>query len=161
MKKWFVLLLLLALALPCAAFADAREDEMVHAALDVLTDYWRDEVYGNSAGMDLDGYLEVKWTRVVYIQDDAVKSGDPAQFADMECFVEFFILSDYFGSHPYYSHAGIAECVAVYEDGSCEVLRMNPLEAHRARSFSGDFSSIIESISDRGSDFNQTYDLMP
>lgn len=128
-------------------------------AIENLKTYWHDEIYAESAGMDLDGFLEIKWTRVVYVKSDIPDGMHTQPFKDMNCFIEFFLLSDYYGSHPYYSHAGIAECVAFKKDGSYEVLRMNPLETYRSRTFSADFSPIISSVSDRGSDFNQSFFL--
>ena len=120
------------------AIALAEEDEIITKAIESLTEYWASEMYSGSYVGSENGYLEIKWTRVV----------------------RFFLLSDYFGSAPYYGHAGIAEWVAFKTDGSFEVLKQDPISLYRSKTFETDFEPIIESISDRGSDFNQVFMLL-
>ena len=141
------------------AIAMAEEDEIIQKAIEALTDYWTEEVYQDESNNSKDGYLEIKWARVVYIKDDVTGTGTE-QLAEMNCYVEFFLLSDYLGSAPYYSHVGISECVAFKKDGSFEVLRQDPILIYRTRTYQLDFEPIIESISDRGSDFNQVFALL-
>lgn len=141
------------------AIALAEEDEIITKAIESLTEYWASEMYSGSYVGSENGYLEIKWTRVVRVKDDIAVSG-AEQFSDMNCYVEFFLLSDYFGSAPYYGHAGIAEWVAFKTDGSFEVLKQDPISLYRSKTFETDFEPIIESISDRGSDFNQVFMLL-
>ncbi len=137
------------------AIAQVQEDEIVEKAVQVLKDYWKKEAYGR--GYDgKAGYLEIKWTRVVYIKDE-IEADKTEQFDKMSCYVEFFLLSDYFGTAPYYCHAGVAEWVAFNKDGSFEVLDRDPISMYRVRTYQTDFSSIIDRISDRGSDFNDVF----
>ncbi len=144
------------------AIALAEEDEIVAKAIDSLKTYWTDEIYtgGFSTG---DGYLEIKYTRVVYIKnalDKDLPTSAHEMFDGMNCFVEFMLLSDYSGSAPYYGHTGLCECVAFNKDGTFEVLQRNPLDSYRNRSYERDFSGIIERISDRDADFNDSFSLL-
>lgn len=136
-----------------------EEDEIVVKAIDSLKVYWADEIY-TCIG---EGHLEIKYTRVVYIKS-AIGKDIPAywrrRFENMNCFVEFMLLSDYFGSAPYYGHAGVYECVAVNKDGTFEVLANDPLDYFRRRSYISDFSGIIEKTSDRDGDFNESFSLL-
>lgn len=142
-----------------AAIAQAEEDEIVAQAIETLTEYWASEIYDGIRCFSENGYLEIKWTRVVYIKDNVTGTGTE-QFADMNCYVEFFLLTDYFDSAPYYSHAGVSECVAFKKDGSFEVLDRDPIAMYRGKTFQVDFEPIIESISDREADFNQVFTLL-
>ena len=136
-----------------------KEDRIIEKAVKALTEHWKNEEYsGKNAGISKDGYLEIKWTRVVYIKDN-IKADHAEQFKGMNCYVEFFVLSDYFGSAPYYSHAGVNECVAVMDNGQYKVVQ-DPIRMYRSMTYQNDFSPIIESISDRGSDFNQVFYLL-
>jgi len=158
MRKAVIFALILICFAGVQAFAEG-EDDIINGAVDALKEYWTDEVYGKYPDMYDDGYFEIKWCRVVYIKDD-IDAELKDKYFDMDCFVEFFLLTDYFGSRPYYAYAGVSECVAVKSDGAYEVLKKNPLDMYRAASYNSDFSGIIESISDRGSEFNNTYLLL-
>lgn len=113
------------------AIALAEEDEIIAKAIETLTNYWTTEIYAGSYSTSESGYLEIKWARVVYIKDGITGTGTE-QLADMNCYVEFFLLSDYFGSAPYYGHAGVAEYVAFKKDGSFEVLQQDPLSMYQS-----------------------------
>lgn len=129
-----------------------QEDPVIEQAVAALLDYWENSIYAKGYG---NGYVGIRWTRVVYLTEEAA-AYSPV-FENMVAFVEFFVLSDYFGSAPYYMHAGTAECVAVYKDGTCEALGMDPLNRYRALTYTTDFTGIVESVSDRGADFNGDY----
>ena len=136
-----------------------KEDKILEKAIKALTEHWKNEEYsGKNAGISEDGYLEIKWTRVVYIKDN-IKADHTEQFKGMNCYVEFFLLSDYYGTAPYYCHAGVNECVAVMNNGQCKVIQ-DPIRVYRSQTYENDFSAIIESISDRGSEFNQVFRLL-
>lgn len=135
------------------AIALAKEEEIIEGAIDALAFRWEQE-YLKYPPHDQEDYLEIKWARVVYIKDGVSEKG-AEQFTDMLCYVEFFLLSNYFGAAPYYPHAGVLECVAFRRDGTFDVLKQDPINQYRAKTFQMDFSHIIQSISDRGSEFNQ------
>lgn len=99
---------------------------------------------------DLEPYLEVKNTRLIFLRKD-----NEELLEDTHMIVEFILYSNYMGSAPYYDDAGQYNCVAFYEDGSMEVLRGNPFNEHRSRTYSSDFSGIIDSIEDCGSAYDQ------
>ena len=139
------------------AIALAEEDEIIIKAMDVLLEYWKTEEYQSATNFSETGYLEIIKTRVVYISEEASQT---EYFQDMLCFVEFNLLSDYLGTAPYYFCVGKNECVAFYKDGTFGVCAMNPLNSYRGRTFNTDFSNVIKSISDRGSEFNNSYQLL-
>ena len=136
-------------------FARAKEDAIVEKAIRTLTDYWKTEVYaGAYEGVSEDGYLEIKWTRVVYIRDDTAEE----RFQNMKYYVEFFLLSDYYDTAPYYENVGVFDCVTVTRDGQYAVVN-NPIRQYRAITYNFDYTPIIQSVSDRGSDFNRVFTL--
>ncbi len=67
-------------------------------------------------------------------------------FENVYCVIDFVILSDYFGTAPYYCDAGIDNCVVVYRDGTMVVSRQSLFNQYRARTYSNDFSAIIEKV---------------
>ena len=140
------------------AIALANEDEIVKKAIEALTDYWATEIYGKQNEDSEDGYLEIKWTRVVYIKNDISGKGTD-DLANMNCYVEFFLLSDHL-SAPFYIHRGVYEYVAFLKDGSFEVKRYDPYSVYGGATFRTDFYTVVESVSDRGSDFNQVFKLL-
>ncbi len=99
--------------------------------------------------------MGIRWTRVVYLKEEAGTYSP--MFENMVAFAEFFVLSDAYGTAPYYMHAGTRECVAFYADGSVEVMGMNPINNYRSRYFTTDFTGIIDRVSDRGGEFNGDY----
>lgn len=137
-----------------------REDEIIAKAVQTLKAYWETSIYDGITGAD--GYLEIKYTRVVYLCDPLpVKLPETAKtmFSSMKGCVEFFLLSDYYGAHPYYHHLGLYECVAFYQDGTYAVVPVNPIDRYRSITYSNDYSDIIQSISDRNAEFNQVFHL--
>lgn len=138
--------------------ARVEENEIISKAIETLVEHWKNEEYSGANNFSENGYLEIKWTRVVYFNEEInIENADA--FQNMNCFVEFFLLSDYFGTEPYYSHIGKDECVTFMKDGSF-IVTSNPLDLYRMRYYSTDFEPIIKSISDRGSDFNQVFYLV-
>ena len=133
------------------------EDEIILKAIDVLTDYWKDD-YSQAFYDEEDGYLDIKWTRAIYINQD-LPDNAKSIFDQMNCYVEFFLLSNYFGTAPCYLHAGINECVAYMNDGSFKLTSYNPINTYRSRTYETDFTPIIMSISDREAEFNRVFDL--
>lgn len=164
-KALAILLVVITCGLVCvsALGETSSEDEIISNAVEALTTFWSGEIYQGSDNIGWDGHLEIKYTRVVYIKDELDEDLPDAAdelFGNMGCFVEFMLLSDYSGSAPYYGRAGIYECVSFSKDGTIEVLKQNPLDSYRTRSYTFDFSGIIESISDRNADFNESFSLL-
>jgi hypothetical protein len=144
-----------------SALCENEQNEMIEAAIETLTEYWRAEVY-SFAPEDSAGYLEIKNVRVVKISD-APKAGiENAQeyadeiFGEIDCVVEFILYSDTLGIAPYYQNAGAWDCVVVREDGTMEVLVGNPFASYRSRTYSMDVSGIVENVMD----FNQEYNAV-
>ncbi len=144
------------------------EEDAVASAAEALRAYWKENNYSGDYYTG-DGYLEIVHTRIVYISEAfATKEKDPEDsrskadglFADVYCVVDFMLLSDYFGSAPYYMETGMDNCVAVMRNGRLEVRRSNPFNLYRSYTYSADFSGIIESISDLGSEYNAVYRLL-
>ena len=50
--------------------------------------------------------------------------------------------------------------MALHRDGSYEVMKQNPLNHYRAKTYQIDFTGFIRSVSDRGSEFNAVYQLL-
>ena len=129
-----------------------QEDPLIEQAIAVLLDDWQNNVYAKGMG---DGYVGIRWTRVVYLTEEAGTYSP--MFENMVAFAEFFVLSDAYGTAPYYMHAGTRECVAFYADGSVEVMSINPIDNYRGRTYTTDFTGIIYRVSDRGGEFNGDY----
>ena len=160
MKRFLILLLAAAMLIPCGL---CEEEYDVAAVVETLKTCWRDEVYGFAE--DASGYLEIKNTRVVVICDAPKAGEESAQAHADECFgnvdyiVEFMLYSDLMGAAPYYQDAGAWDCVAVYEDGSMEVLMENLFSHYTSRTYSLDFSGIIADVVDLNQDYNAVYHL--
>ena len=128
-----------------------QEDPLIEQAIAALLDDWETQ-YAKGMG---DGYVGIRWTRVVYLTEEAGTYS--SMFENRVAFVEFVVISDFFGTAPYYMHAGVHECVAFYADGSVEVMGTNPINNYRARTYTTDFTGIIDRVSDRGGEFNGDY----
>lgn len=164
MKKTVCMLLalLLAVLVPVSALAEtAQSDEaVIPGAIDALKEYWKQMYQSSGYG---DGYLEIRSTRVFYIADPILPEDDKAAhelFGDMVCFVEFVLLSDYMQTAPCYMNIGVYDCVALYRDGSYEVMQQNPLNRYRGLTYQTDFTGFIRGVSDRGSEFNAVFRLL-
>lgn len=133
---------------------------LVLPAIDVLKEHWK-ESYAKD-GMSKSGYLEIKNTRIIWIQDGLAGSeSTPVKqfFGNVDYIIEFVLYTDYFGSEPYYNNAWIDNCVVVYTDGTRRVVR-DQFELYRSRSYNMDYSGIIERIVDLGSEYNSAYRLL-
>lgn len=158
MKKAMIFILAM-LFLFSGAYAEETYD--VGAAIETLKMCWRDEVY-DFAPEGSDGYLEIKNTRLVLIQDDLAAENKQAQefFGDVDCIVEFVIYSDVMGLAPYYQQAGNWQCVLIYKDGSMEVVMNHPFDEYRSRTYSLDLSGIVEDVIDLNQTHNAVYHLL-
>ncbi len=148
---------------------DPAHAEAVEQAIEVLKAHW-EQSYAETSDFT-NGYLEIKNTRIIKIKDEpTTPDGDStnttliSQFGNVEYVVEFMLYSDYFGSSafgdkPYYTNISLDDAVVIYKDGSAEVRRQTPFEIYRSRTYSLDYSGIIEDIADLGSAYNAVYNL--
>lgn len=135
---------------------------IVEPALEALKAHWKADYLRGKETAGHSGYLEIKNTRIIWIRDDIAASGDQRAaevFGDIDCFIEFMLLSDYYGSEPHYSNAGLYDCVIVQRDGTMTVSH-DPLNHYRSRSYNPDFSGIILREADLGAQYNAAYRLL-
>lgn len=130
--------------------SENRED--IQGAIEAITQHWA-AGYAGSAGPQTDGYLEIKNTRKILVKD-----GAPSFFEEIEYMVEFILFTDYFGSAPYYCNVNLDDTVIFYRDGRVEVAN-NQLQIYRSRTYTTDFSDIIDVVEDLGGAYNERFYL--
>lgn len=143
-----------------------REETIVQEAVGLLKDFWTEE-YKEDFYENTDGYLEIIYTRVIYLNDAETADDVNAQwlkkhFPDVYAIVEFIFLTDYYESAPYYWESGKlsrGNNVIVYRDGTMEICA-DLLNITRGKTYSSDFSGIIKSISNLGDKYNGIYHLI-
>ena len=145
MKRILTVLLALTIVI-CLTACGVKTDRVASKAVKELEDRW-EEIYDKSPDLS-DKHFEIKNTRVITIKDN-----DTEQFKDIEYVVEFVLFTNYFGTAPYYSDAGLYNNVIVYKDGTMEVTN-NYFKRYREVTFNSDFSDIIESIDDLDDKYN-------
>ncbi|MBR6165283.1 MAG: hypothetical protein IKQ45_05085 [Clostridia bacterium] len=189
MKRLLTLLLCMMLALPagaCSETADTpslsfdtlldfvfgtktstgtTEPEMVQKAVETLKDFWLNDSksgYKSEYNMSRRGYLEILHTQLSYISDEANKDESLyyGQFYNIYCVIDFVLLSDYYGTDPYYSCPGMYQTVAVYTDGTMKVLPHSPFSWYSARAYIYDYSGIISEVKNLGDQYNGSFFLL-
>ena len=133
----------------------SKQDVHVRKALEAVKDYWADIYAKSKSGMGPE--IRIKNTRVIRLKSTAGECWD--YFQDVAYAIDFEIYSDYFGSAPYYTNAGIGDMVLIKEDGSVSVQWNDAFHAYSQWCFSYDYSDLIESVEDCGSYYNQTIDV--
>ena len=131
---------------------DIGSDKRVSDAIETISEFWGNH-YDEYEFEDK--YLKIINTRIINIKNNIsedVHRGD--MFEDIDYIVEFELLSNYYNTAPYYVNIGINNCVTVHKDGTVDIQK-SPLDLYRSRTFSTDFSPIIESIEDFESQYNQ------
>ena len=129
-------------------------DERVAEAIEIISEHW-EEVYQNHSLNDEDKYLEITNTKLINI-----KPNNDMNFKDVKYIVEFSLESNYYDSAPYYSNIGSRDSfVAVYTDGSKEVLEINPFHKYIRLNGPTDFNEIIESIENFYGEYDQVLTL--
>ncbi len=125
----------------------AWQDEYVKKAIDKLkTEQKKTQVTENQ-------YLEIKNTRLIKIKEDAT---DPYEiFDDVDCIVEFMLLTNIYDSAPYYFYA--TDSYAIYKNGV--VKEHDAFNLYRNRTYSAEFDNIIEEIYDLKDNYNEICDL--
>lgn len=145
-----------------------QEENLVAESVEIIKQYWRDNTYADEWYQEIEdsrGYLEIMNTRIAYIREEmdveeGIKDTAESIFGDLHCVVEFELMSDCYGTDPYYFNAGIDNCVTVYRDGRIETVRKSPFDMYRSRTYSNDFSGIIESVHNLGSAYDAVYYLL-
>ncbi len=166
MKKISLLLCLLFIMYSLCGCSTANED--VSSVADnkrgTVVEEWQDEYIKKAIESlkthqkklltsDDDQYLEIKNTRLITIKDDA---NDPyGIFDDVECVVEFMLLTNYYGVSPYYFYT--TDSYAVYKNGT--VKAHDAFSWYRQTNDSTDFSKFIGEIYDLDDYYNEVYDL--
>ncbi len=117
-----------------------KTDDRISKALKELEKQWSD--------------YQILNTRIITVKENRTEI-----FSDIDYIVEFVLFTDYYGSTygdgtPYYSNAGVYDTVIVYKDGSAALHMQNPFHSYRARTYSSDFTQIIEKIEDFGNLYN-------
>ena len=132
-------------------------DGQVRLATSALQEKWT-EVYNESP--DTDGYLEIIHTRVMEIDPDENDSffWQLENGMNIRYIVEFTLLSDYYGSAPYYHNAGVYDTVLIYEDGSA-LVGGNFFGMYKSLTYNSDYSGFLTAIYDYGDNYNRTFDL--
>ena len=157
---------------PETAADNGEYDELVLPAVELILDAWR-EIYRDPERAEVyaghSGYLEIKNTRVIRIQDEPRsarnETGEPDRatdfFGDIAYIVEFIIYSDYYSSEPYYIYTETCSCILVHRDGQYELFKWRtPLELYSSRVFEYNYSRIIEEIVDLNGAYNAVYHLL-
>lgn len=141
--------------------ANHKEDKRVTEAIEVLSNGWK-EVYANAEFVTSDHYLEIINTRIINIKENI----DPKQvhekndlFDDLDYIVEFELMSNYWGSSPYYPNVCLYGNVVKKKDGTAEVIQYSLLNSYRASVYDTDFSPIIESIENFHGEYDGVIEL--
>lgn len=149
MKKSLFIILSFILVFALSACGNNNQNELVADAIAELKYEWEDIYNSDRLSTDCDGYFEIKNTRIIEI-----KKTDTELFEDVEYIIEFVLYTDYFGSAPYYSSAGVSDSVVVYKDGTMEVAKSNFFNLYRMKTYSSDYSDIIEEVTDLENKYN-------
>lgn len=156
MKKRLLIVIML---VTCFGLVSCKNDKKysdeVNSALTALKSHWTD-VYKRSEeqGLKVDGYLEIKNTRVICLKESFSKA---LGHDDILYIVEFIIYTDYFMVSPYYFTNEIT--VAIFKDGRAEVMDQSLIRQYMINKVYKDVSGFIESIDDLGGEYNTTMKL--
>ena len=134
----------------------AEYDETVKKALELIKDAWQDQA-DQYPDMISSPYVDIKNTRIIKISDNPVNvqlDDKPVEELEgIDSVIEFMMLTNYFGD-TYPCNAGILDTVAVYDDGTMEVLKSNIMNSIRAKYYLTDFSGVIDEIVDLEDAYN-------
>ena len=163
MKRVLCLLLTCILCLGLVACTDAGKndetsvssvDTTVEKAINLLKAKWIENYSEHQTKAEAaDKYLEIKNTRVI-----TIKSNDDDNFKDISKIVDFMLLDNYYLSSPLYLFNGTDSNVIFYRDGRTEVCS-NYFKTVFGKTYSSDFSDIIEAVDDLGGTYNAIYHL--
>ena len=157
---------------PAQTEAGGDYDGIVLPAVAVLVDAWRDIYHDPQYAEEYaghSGYLEIKNTRIIRIQDEPRsarnETGEPDKatelFGDVAYIVDFLIYADYYCSEPYYMNPNQYTSVIGYKNGRIEVYGpASLLQVYSGRAYEYYYSGIIEEIIDLNGAYNAVYHLL-
>lgn len=131
---------------------------LVDAAVEVLAEKYN-SYYWSARESDEEYRLDIRSTRVFCIKDkpgevqeENAASVQEEFFGDIQYVVEFLAYSDSKPSNIY--SFSVTECVILYDNGTME-WGNDCFRIYRNRTFSSDFSTIIEQVIDFHEEYNQ------
>lgn len=159
MKRFSCILLMLCCLFALPVTTVSEEEQPLAPVIDTLKAAWTAE-YQNFGVTD--GYFEIKNTRVITIKDDVSAAGEYAEafFGEIAVIYEFILMENWYNAAPYYASTGAMNNVVLYKDGTLEIAPRSLFHDYRARTYSMDFTGIIESIEDLGPAYNEVCDLL-
>ena len=119
----------------------------VNKAIDIINQEWETVYSKINQSVQTDNMIEIINTRIIHIKDN-----NNDYFKDVDAVVEFDLLTDYYGSAPYYMNVNQNDTVVFYKDGSSKLLDI--FRTYKLKEFESDFSDIIENIVECGETFN-------
>ncbi len=142
-------------------------DQMVEQALEVLIAGWKAE-YDQCAAPGVSYYLDIRGVRVIEMKEGLVPGPDNyySIFQNARYIVEFLFLDDYLSDYEkisghnvgYLDYSGMNNCVLVDQQNNMTLAR-RVLDIYRGRTYNGDYSSIVEKVTDCGDRFNQVIEF--
>lgn len=151
----FCLIAVVAMVPGCKKQETVVKDERVEKAIDLLTREWS-KVLDELTGRDLhERYVEIIHTTVYEIKDEITDEKKKEWFGDVDCVIEFEILSSYFGSKNPLVNAGLNDCVVITKSGQYELCQNSLFRRVMTRTFEIDFSDVIERTIDYKGEFNR------
>lgn len=126
---------------------DKQTQQYIEKALSIINTEWKSTYIKNANAFQSDKTVEIINTRVINI-----KENDIEDFKDIVAVVEFDILSDYYGSSPYYSNIQQHDTVTFYKDGTTKTLDI--FNRYRQKNYTTDYSGIIDNIIECGEAYN-------
>lgn len=125
-------------------------DKYVAKAIDMVNKEW-EEIYKKYSSSDdatkFDNTVNIINTRVIGIKENSNK-----YFKDVDRVVEFEILSDYFGSAPYYLNIHNYDTVVFYKNGDKKIF--NIFRDYSAKTYKYDYFDVIDEVVDLGTAYN-------
>jgi hypothetical protein len=132
---------------------DIADRANVERAVQLLREQW-ETIAAEDAGND--GYLEIKNTRIVHTDTDAM--GKALGLGDIQCIVEFVIFTDFYGAAPYYYETQHMNNVVFCSDGTATVLT-NAVQTYFTKTYDASLKNCAMEVLDCKTAFNQTFDL--
>lgn len=135
---------------------NARDQKLIEDTMPILQEGWKMELE-KPIGVKRANDIDIKNARIVYIKENPTVEEEGTEDAieklkKIDCIVEYLFFCDYFGnSYPIFPSMG--NTVAVYRDGSMEMLRTNLLRQIKLHYLIMDYSGVIDHISDTGVEY--------
>lgn len=133
---------------------DSKHKETVDVAINTLKKAWNERYDSREKEFEnIERYVEIKNTRIVHIKDNA-----KGEFIDVDCIVEFMLLTNEYNTTPYYVDSSLLRFVVIKKDGTAETQHINPLMME-IRSNGPEISHMVEYVTELDDAFNQVLDL--